>query len=53
MAGWYRFDDVNIDLHGFRLFKAGKAVAVEPKALNVLVFLVQNPGRLVERRELI
>jgi DNA-binding winged helix-turn-helix (wHTH) protein len=53
MAGRYRFDDVEIDLRGFRLFKAGKAVAVEPKALNLLVFLVGNPERLVERRELI
>jgi TolB-like protein/DNA-binding winged helix-turn-helix (wHTH) protein len=53
MARNYRFDDFEIDLQGFRLFKAGKPVAVEPKALNVLVFLVQNPGRMVSRRELI
>lgn len=53
MARNYRFDDFEIDLQGFRLFKAGKPVAVEPKALNVLVFLVQNPGRMVGRRELI
>ena len=53
MARIYRFDDVEIDLQGFRLLKAGKPVAVEPKALNLLVFLVQNSGRMVGRRELI
>src|SRR5579862_7612365 len=49
----YRFDDAEIDVEGFRLLKAGKAVPIEPKALNLLVFLVQNPGRMVSRRELI
>jgi TolB-like protein/DNA-binding winged helix-turn-helix (wHTH) protein/Tfp pilus assembly protein PilF len=49
----YQFDDVEIDVPGFRLFKAGKVVPVEPKALNLLVFLVENRGRLVRKRELI
>ena len=49
----YRFDDVQIDLQSFRLLKAGKVTPVEPKALNRLIFLVKNRGRLVERRELI
>ena len=53
MARRYCFDDVQIDLQGFRLYRAGEAVPIEPKALNVLVFLVKNRGRLVERRELI
>lgn len=53
MAGRYCFDDVEIDVPAFRLMKAGKILAIEPKALNLLVFLAQNPGRLIERRELI
>lgn len=53
MAQFYRFDDVQIDLQGFRIFKAGKVLQVEPKALNLLVFLVENRGRLVEKRELL
>ncbi len=53
MTGRYRFDDVEMDLQGFRLSRAGKPIPVEPKALNLLVFLVENPGRLVSRRELI
>ncbi len=53
MGRIYRFDDVEIDLSGFRVLKAGKAVPLEPKALNLLVFLVENPRRLVEKKELI
>jgi TolB-like protein/DNA-binding winged helix-turn-helix (wHTH) protein/tetratricopeptide (TPR) repeat protein len=53
VAHRYTFDDVQIDLQSFRLLKDGKVVPVEPKALNLLIFLVENRGRLVERRELI
>ena len=53
MAHVYRFDDVQIDVQDFRLFKTGNVVLVEPKALNLLIFLVKNRGRLIERRELI
>ena len=53
MGGRYRFDDVEIDRNGFRLLKDGKVVPVEPKALKLLIFLVENRGRLVHRREII
>lgn len=53
MTRRYRFDDVEIDLNSFRLFKAGKVVQVEPKALNLLIFLVERPGQMVPRREII
>jgi DNA-binding winged helix-turn-helix (wHTH) protein len=53
VAHVYRFDDVHIDVQDFRLFKAGNPVLVGPKALNLLIFLVNNRGRLIERRELI
>ncbi len=53
MGRIYRFDDIEIDLPGFRVLKPGKALPLEPKALNVLVFLVENRGRLIEKRELI
>jgi TolB-like protein/DNA-binding winged helix-turn-helix (wHTH) protein len=49
----YRFDDVQIDVQGFRLFKGGKVLTIEPKALNLLIFLVENRGRLLDRRGLI
>src|SRR5665213_2711521 len=47
------FSIVEIDVSGFRLLKCGKTLQIEPKALNVLVFLVQNRGRLVEKREIL
>lgn len=49
----YRFDDVELNLRDFRVLKAGKVVSLEPKALNVLAFLAENRGRLVEKRELL
>jgi TolB-like protein/DNA-binding winged helix-turn-helix (wHTH) protein len=49
----YRFDDVQIDVQGFRLIKGAKVLAIEPKALNLLIFLVENRGRLLDRRGLI
>ncbi|MFI5180832.1 MAG: winged helix-turn-helix domain-containing protein [Thermoanaerobaculia bacterium] len=33
--------------------KAGKPVPLEPKAFEVLRFLLENPGRLVEKKELL
>lgn len=49
----YCFDDVQIDVQGFRLLKGGKVLTIEPKALNLLMFLVENRGRLLDRRGLI
>ena len=49
----YRFDQFQIDIQGFRLLKAGKVLTVEPKALNLLIFLVENRGRLLDRKGLI
>ncbi len=53
MSRRYRFDDIEVDVQNFRLLKAGRPIAIEPKALNLLIFLVENPDRLVSRRELI
>ena len=39
MAGRYRFDEIEIDVQGFRLLKRGRQVPGEPKALNLLIFL--------------
>ena len=52
MAGFYRFKDIQIDLRSFRLFRGGRTLSVEPKALTLLIFLVENRGRLVRKREL-
>jgi hypothetical protein len=49
----YRFDDVEIDASGFRVTKAGEPVRLEPKALELLLFLARNPGRLVTNAEIL
>ena len=49
----YEFDDVRLDPIAFRVTKAGQPVALEPKAFEVLLFLLDNPGRLIEKKELL
>jgi TolB-like protein/DNA-binding winged helix-turn-helix (wHTH) protein len=49
----FRFDDFEIDPQSFRLLRGRKTLPVEPKSLDLLIFLVENRGRLIERRELI
>jgi Tol biopolymer transport system component/DNA-binding winged helix-turn-helix (wHTH) protein len=49
----FQFDDVRVDAANALLTKAGKRVALEPKAFRVLVFLLERPGRLVEKEELL
>src|SRR2546428_2296942 len=49
----YQFDDVVVDPAAFRLFKAGKAVHIEPKALQILILLLQRQGQLVTKQELL
>src|ERR1700680_789644 len=49
----FQFDDVQVDVGNAQILKAGRPVAVEPKALRVLVYLLENSGRLVEKEELL
>lgn len=49
----YRFDDVRVEEREFRVFKNGEAILLEPKAFAVLVFLIENRGRLVTKDELL
>jgi Tol biopolymer transport system component/DNA-binding winged helix-turn-helix (wHTH) protein len=49
----YRFDNVQVEPEGFRIWKADSPVQVEPKAFQVLLFLIENRGRLIEKRELL
>jgi Tol biopolymer transport system component/DNA-binding winged helix-turn-helix (wHTH) protein len=49
----YQFDNVQVEPEGFRLWKADAPVQIEPKAFRVLLFLIENRGRLVEKRELL
>ena len=48
----YEFDDVAVDLQNFRLEKRGEARALTPRAFDVLVYLIEQRGRVVEKQEL-
>ncbi len=48
----YRFEDVEVDAGAFRVTKAGEPVRLEPKAIELLLFLARNPGRLVTKAEI-
>jgi len=46
------FDDVIVDCENFRIVKAGEVRSLTPRAFDVLVFLIENQGRVVEKGEL-
>lgn len=48
----YEFDDVVVDSDGFRVLKGGEARPLTPRAFDVLLFLIEQRDRLVEKREL-
>lgn len=49
----FRFGEFEVREREFLLFRAGEAVPVEPKAYRVLLFLLQNQGRLVKKDEIL
>jgi DNA-binding winged helix-turn-helix (wHTH) protein/TolB-like protein len=49
----YQFDNVQVDPHGFKLLKNGAPVVLEPKTFLLLIFLIENRNRLVEKREIL
>jgi Tol biopolymer transport system component/DNA-binding winged helix-turn-helix (wHTH) protein len=49
----FRFDDVEVREKEFTVTKAGKLLAMEPKAFRALLFLLRNPQRLISKEELL
>src|SRR5579863_4113551 len=49
----FSFDDVKVEPRTGEVLKAGAAVALEPKAFKLLVFLIENRDRLVEKEEIL
>jgi DNA-binding response OmpR family regulator len=45
--------DVQIDLAGHQILRDGKALPVKPKAFELLAFLVQHPGQVFSRDQLL
>lgn len=49
----FEFDDVAVDPANAQILKGGRPVAVEPKAFRVLLVLLEQRGRLVEKDDLL
>jgi DNA-binding winged helix-turn-helix (wHTH) protein len=49
----FRFGEFEVPERELRLTRAGETLALEPKALRVLLYLLHNPGRLVTKDELL
>ncbi len=49
----YYFDDYAVDVRRCVLLRAEEEINVRPKALDVLVYLVENPDRVISKRELL
>jgi len=49
---FYEFGQFRLDSDKHRLLCDGKVVPLSPKAIEALIVLVQNPGKPLEREEL-
>ena len=49
----YRFDRFQADETAFRLTADGVPIAIEPKTLRLLLYLVQNRGRVIRKQEIL
>jgi DNA-binding winged-HTH domains len=49
----YYFDDIVAEPGVCKISKAGQTVQLEPKSFEVLAFLIENRGRLIEKDELL
>lgn len=53
MKSLYNFGPFTLDPNKRALFRQGKPVALTPKAFDVLLYLAQNPNRVVSKEELL
>jgi len=51
--GLPRVGRVQVDLSGHRLLRDGQPVAVKPKAFELLAFLLEHPGQVFRREQLL
>src|SRR6266550_881279 len=49
---FFEFGSFRLDLQGHRLLRNGTSVALPPKAMEALLVLVQHPGEMMKRGEL-
>jgi TolB-like protein/Tfp pilus assembly protein PilF len=46
------FDDVVVEIDNFRILKGNQAKTLEPRAFDLLIYLIEHRGRVIEKREL-
>jgi Tol biopolymer transport system component/DNA-binding winged helix-turn-helix (wHTH) protein len=49
----FLFDDVRVDTAAFRVERGGEVVALEPKAFDLLVLLLEHQGQVVTKQEIL
>jgi DNA-binding winged helix-turn-helix (wHTH) protein/TolB-like protein len=49
----FEFGDIRVEPRNFKIFKADTALPLEPKTFLLLIFLIENRDRLVEKREIL
>ncbi len=49
----YHFDGFLVEVDSFRVSKSGQVVALEPKAFEVLRLLLERPGHLITKEEIL
>ena len=49
----HQFGEITVDAAGMRVLKGSEPVALEPKSMKVLLYLIENRGRLVTKEELL
>ena len=49
----YHFDEFTLDVARGAVLKAGEEIKLRPKVYEALKYLVENPGRLIGKDELI
>jgi Tol biopolymer transport system component/DNA-binding winged helix-turn-helix (wHTH) protein len=48
----YRFDEVEVDVQNLRVTVGSEIRPLEPKSFRLLLFLLENPGRVLPKEEL-
>ena len=48
----YHFDGVSVDAENFRVRRNGDDISLTPRAFDVLIFLVRNPGRVLDKQDI-
>ena len=49
----YQFDDVTLNPEAFSVEKSGRILALEPKSIRLLLYLIQNRSRAIGKEELL